>query len=491
MSNFLTESFLFSFCLKSTCLIENSLALDGRRTAPSRKMIASSDNIKHMELPHIISKLPDDDDDDKETEEHLNDEIRRKYMEKMHWIIHFDINETILVGDEVGGDTTDDCYNKILAKSAFCRMPTADSTAKYDYDSTSALRPTHWWDGTPIMLLEPEKDDRRKDQPITRHIPPLFTGWHWPKGCCPYYRTIYKERSKTFVKHHGAIYQPMYNKIVEQLAFEESRTNPEFRNILPAFFHTIYNLVHKQGKEHRPQLSIVFRTFGTDLPNIAQAMTAFAQGKHPHYPDFVHPEYELNVSQLYNARWTSVKDTATFNDNATEQHYQYQLYRLDDGTLAASGDRRVLDLFHDTSRKGYVYGIRDDYPMWKCHNWEPWAGKPVWITESTHHHHILFDDNIHNLPHDGIASVRRQVASPSNDLSLPSSLQNHTISTDKHSTGVFESLSGPEIQAMQGLHLVRVPTIEPILNINWFLEQIRKVQTAAISVRDKRSHLEM
>ena len=34
-------------------------------------------------------------------------------------MLHFDINETILIGDEAGGDTVDDCLNKIIAKSAF------------------------------------------------------------------------------------------------------------------------------------------------------------------------------------------------------------------------------------------------------------------------------------------------------------------------------------------------------------------------------------
>ena len=91
---------------------------------------------------------------------------------------------------------------------------------------------------------------------------------------------------------------------------------------------------------------------------------------------------------------------------------------------------------------------------------EPWAGKPVWKTGSNHHH-ILLDDNIHNLPHDGIASVRQKV---------------------EHKN-YFESLSGSEIQAMHGLHLIRVPTIEPIMNKDWFLEQIAKVQDAALRAR--------
>lgn len=33
-------------------------------------------------------------------------------------VLHFDVNETILIGDEAGGDSFDDTLNKALAKAA-------------------------------------------------------------------------------------------------------------------------------------------------------------------------------------------------------------------------------------------------------------------------------------------------------------------------------------------------------------------------------------
>jgi len=422
--------------------------------------------------------------DDPETDVSSNeDTLQKQDQQKVHWLVHFDINETILVGDEVGGDSVSDCYNKMIAKSAFVQIPRGegknegkeDQDFEYDYDNTSALKPTHWWDGSPINddPLKTQTDSKMNDDNNNndKEIPPLYTGWTWPKGCCPYYRTFYKRISKTFVDHHGSIYRPIHNQIVEKM----SPTNHDesiFRNILPAFFHTVYHLVHKnQNYKDGSPLTIVFRTFGTDLPHIAKAMTAFALGKHPEYPDFVHPEYELDTRRLYNAKW--VQDPGSSSND--RESFQYQLYRQEDGHMVASGDEQVLNLLHDTtSTTGYynVYGIRDDYNMWKNHNWEPWAGKPVWMTEypsssgdnaSHHHHHVLFDDNIHNLPHDGIASVRRRKPSAN-------------TSTDDH----YESLSGEEILKMHGLHLIRVPTIEPILNLDWFLQQLEKVQLSAL-----------
>lgn len=215
-------------------------------------------------------------------------------------------------------------------------------------------------------------------------------------------------------------------------------------------------------------MTLVFRTFGTDLPSIAAAMTAFAKGQHPDYPEFVHPEYELDIRRLYRAQWVRRPDPPGTATNHSE-YFQYQLFRHEDGVMVARGDQQVLDLLHDTSdNQHYVFGIQDDYEMWKNHHWEPWAGKPVWQTDQSNHHHILLDDNIHNLPHDGITSVRRPVKAFET-----------IVASESKDDAIFESLSGPEIQAMQGLHLIRVPTIEPILNEEWFLKQIEKVQAAA------------
>ena len=51
--------------------------------------------------------------------------LRRRVLaarrRRIRLALHFDVNETIMVGDPAGGDTFDDSLNKILAKSAFVR----------------------------------------------------------------------------------------------------------------------------------------------------------------------------------------------------------------------------------------------------------------------------------------------------------------------------------------------------------------------------------
>jgi hypothetical protein len=149
--------------------------------------------------------------------------------------------------------------------------------------------------------------------------------------------------------------------------------------------------------------------------------------------------------------------------------------------LVASGDAEILDLF----KEGSVFGIRDDYNYWKSNQWNPTAGKPIWVrnydesksnnnkhdennnvekeTEKDHNitsidHHILFDDNIHNLHNDGIACVRKEL--PQDD-------------DDENSGAVsFDTVDGANIDSYHGVNLIRVPTVEPVLDPHWYIQQI-------------------
>jgi hypothetical protein len=348
--------------------------------------------------------------------------LAKQKQHQTHLVVHFDINETVLVGDDAGGDTREDSLNKIIAKSAFCKIPAGSSELGKSMDDSDPIVPTHWWDGSVIGE--------------TNEAPPLYTGWNWPDGCCPYYRTAFKKRSKIFVEDdHGKPYAPLYHEMERLVAFNHPRDGglPDIlSHLIPALFESIQTLTQ------RPQpVRFVFRTFGTDLPEIADAVSAFSRGQHPDYPDFCHPNLELPRDLLYRGRWT--KDSI------------YQLLQYDDPTtVVASGDAAIIKFLESKP----MCGINDDYEFWAANEWEPWAGKPVWVsTSSPQEHHILLDDNIHNIENDSIASVRREQAD-----------------------GTYEFLTGSEIQDMQGLHLIRVPTIEPILNRDWFVEQLDKAQ---------------
>ena len=169
---------------------------------------------------------------------------------------------------------------------------------------------------------------------------------------------------------------------------------------------------------------------------IAKAITCFARGQHPDYLDFHCEELLLDGSNLFRGRW---------NDQNV-----YQLWTHDGDTLLASGGHAILEFISTKP----CCGIQDDYDFWAAHKCAPWAGKPVWVPQDRSVHHVLLDDNIHPLEYDGIASVHEQ----------------------QTTNGDYRTLSGTEILEQQGIHLIRVPTIEPILNDQWFIDQLDRAQ---------------
>jgi hypothetical protein len=371
-----------------------------------------------------------------------------------HLVVHFDINETVLVGDDAGGDTREDSLNKILAKSAFVRIPTtgddeAPQLLGKSMDDDDQVVPTHWWDGSLI------------GDAVMKSPPPLYTGWNWPPGCCPYYRTAFKKRAKQFVQTaDGKPYEALYHEMERLIAFPQDDTAvelpPILSHLLPALFHTLQTM----RSSDQPRVTFCFRTFGSDLPEIADAVTAFACGQHPSHPGQLQPELELPRTKLVRGRWKTIPTTESSSSKPT---MLYQLLDYHDDTIVvASGDDEIVQFLESN----IMCGIQDDYEFWAANEWEPWAGKPVWVPSKEQIQHVLLDDNIHNLPNDSIASVRRQQQNGGDNNN----------NNDLSST-TYETLSGPEIQEMQGLHLIRVPTIEPILNLNWFVEQLGLAQS--------------
>jgi hypothetical protein len=473
-------------------------------------------------LPKIISSLDSiicTKDEEMTANENENDSIKilpscsipsksASLCPNRHLVLHFDINETILVGDDAGGDTVEDCLNKIIAKSAFVQI----STHYEPGTPTRDVIPTHWWDGTPIILTSKEEGEeeqklqqqqqQQQTQPASSTIappsppislpPPLYTGWEWPKNTCPYYRSANKNKAKTFTQPNGdgSCYRPLYDHLEKQLSKinchsdsqlqslnddkknKKSKSHP-FCRMLPSFFHTLVKL-----QKDEIDYTLVLRTFGTDLDDIASALTDFANGKHPLFPNFREPKLVLGKDKMFKGRWRKSSDNIHCHDDGhddkskdTADSSVYDLYPWDYtenendnidnkfDNVVASGDDQVLQIMQQAT----VCGIQDDYNHWDKNNNAPWSGKPVWI-DSLHqkqkvqskpedmkqsYHHLFFDDNIHNDANDSIVAVRAM------------SENNKWI-----------SLSGMQTIEEQGKYLFRVPTVQVIVDNDWFYRQI-------------------
>jgi len=432
---------------------QSIFALSKRRS--SLKMSGSSPSPSPLSK-WIVSSLHSDDENKDD-----NDMGENASLPLTHLFLHFDINETILLGDNAGGDSRHESTQKMLAKSSFCRMPETENNDDNEHDwlrleNTKNLEPTKWWDGQEIGR--------------EHSLPKLYTGWKWPKNCCPYYRTAYKKQAKSFVENHQ-IYLPVLEACEAAISVKGRKLHHK-DTILPAFYETLHHLIITSSTDSsnskKPPFTIIFRTFGSDLAEISSVVTTFAKGEHPRYPDVNFPSLCLSEDRLYQGRWKVIPD-----DNSDTIRLIYQLWKYhDESQLVASGEDEILDLL----KEGSIFGIRDDYNFWKGNLFNAIGGKPIWIrnyddTEFNNDkpdgnnneednifidHHILFDDNIHNLRHEGIACVRKEL--PGDD--------------DNSEAMSFETVDGANIDLYHGVHLVRVPTVEPVLNPRWYIQQI-------------------
>jgi hypothetical protein len=359
-------------------------------------------------------------------------------------VLHFDVNETILLVDEAGGDTFEDCLNKIICKTALVNK---------ELDSNGL--PTLWADNQPINTKTP---------------PPLCTDWLWPEGATSYYRAgIHaKEKAKKFTEHGypGAQYRSLYKELENAVRWNRTTSffdDNEMKNetelisppdprlshdgvhhfLLPAFFKTITEL-KKRGRS----FAIVIRTFGTDVEDVVNALQAFSEGKHlTKFQPVVH-EMSQGKDNIYMGQYS--RDTGKFQ--LTKKKHttgkDEAIIITDEGEINCilQGDRDGISCVACT----------DDYQWWRSNNYSPSHGKPLYLTtEDDNYLPIFFDDNIHNDPNDSIVAIRQRTSV--NDVS-------------------FSPLSGAETVSMQFKHLIKVPTVAPILNENYFLEQIEKCE---------------
>jgi len=71
-------------------------------------MKITNDGLRPGSIPDIISQLPS-----QSTPSPPIDVESILSSSNSKLVLHFDINETILIGDEAGGDSVEDCLNKV------------------------------------------------------------------------------------------------------------------------------------------------------------------------------------------------------------------------------------------------------------------------------------------------------------------------------------------------------------------------------------------
>eukprot|EP01062_Namystynia_karyoxenos_P070156 TRINITY_DN65538_c0_g1_i1.p1 TRINITY_DN65538_c0_g1~~TRINITY_DN65538_c0_g1_i1.p1 ORF type:complete len:408 (+),score=122.60 TRINITY_DN65538_c0_g1_i1:83-1225(+) len=366
--------------------------------------------------------------------------------QKTRLVLHFDINETIMVGDPSTGQTFADSLNNLLAKATCVRrMPGGDY---------------QWHDGTPLSVT--------KDPAV--QPPPLHLGFGPPPEHDWYYFAFRGADTppNRFADdgQPGAAFRPLRDQLEEQARWKHAPHPHLEKNgkhfLLPAFFRCICELSRQER-----DFAVVIRTMGQDIPEVAACIDAFSRGEHADFPPAA-----AGGAERMRSFATSAENSAWALQRARPGELASPITMKRFATIPAadvSPDLEVLeevsdeDSMADRVARGPIIAVRDQYSFWSSHNFSPAAGKPVWVTVDDHtEHHIIFDDNIHDKSDDSIAGIRAR-----STRGAP-----------------WRHLSGDALRRLQGVHLVRVHACEVIRDQDYFLKRIEDCEAKLRRMRE-------
>eukprot|EP00928_Gymnodinium_smaydae_P065710 TRINITY_DN48804_c0_g1_i1.p1 TRINITY_DN48804_c0_g1~~TRINITY_DN48804_c0_g1_i1.p1 ORF type:complete len:417 (-),score=90.82 TRINITY_DN48804_c0_g1_i1:36-1223(-) len=362
-------------------------------------------------------------------------------------VLHFDVNETIMIGDPVAGIDFTASLNNVISKVAILR---GDAGGEGAYA---------WHDGSP---LDPAA--RQSAGPDSAAPPPLLTDFRLPAGCRRFFETFRRDPkwpSARFTEAGmpGELYRPVFSECWDKLQWrhapqEELAVEGRHR-FLPAFFHALRELL-KAGRN----VTVVIRTFGTDLPDVAAALRAFAEGRHPDFPamsdnDELSRFFVSDGNALWGLRRLDRRELQgpialrRYTENLSAEGFGADLGAVDGLTFEEDVEEAAIATLFRSKR---ALGIRDDYHFWRGQGYKPQAGKPLWVTVGDSSvHHIFFDDNIHNKVDDSIVAIRAR----------------------RTPDGEFRSVSGDVTRQLEGVLLVKAQPTEAIRDRDYFLRKIR------------------
>lgn len=141
-------------------------------------------------------------------------------------ILHFDVNETIMLGDPAGGDTFEESINKCICKNAYIKKKNgmAEGVGNHQWDGYT------WHDGSPFNVQQRDLENH----PLP---PPLITSFDMggdPDNICVYKTSDLKALyAKSFTEGDspGIIYRDLYEQI------EKAMRIPEGFDIDPRLTH--------------------------------------------------------------------------------------------------------------------------------------------------------------------------------------------------------------------------------------------------------------
>ncbi|XP_061474841.1 uncharacterized protein LOC133380810 isoform X2 [Rhineura floridana] len=259
---------------------------------------------------------------------------------KRKLVLHIDLNNTILVSDAITGQDPRAALNYFLSTVTWGKI---SPTGEWQWLSESpSLHPP--CQGAVSFYSQYGRNTKFTDVPLGRQFYDLH------------------RRHLGLLEWQG---QP------HPLLSSQDEQAKHYHLVLPSFFHLLESL-HQEKR----RFAVVFRTFGTDLPRVLQAVRCALEGEHPCFPALrdISLPVDLSPGKIRCSK-RKVVVTQGVERLSTED-----------------GDRRMHLYF--SSREG-LCGFQDHFGWWAKNEFSSQGGKPLWIDPyDASVHHICIDDNI-------------------------------------------------------------------------------------------------
>eukprot|EP00761_Pharyngomonas_kirbyi_P013535 gb/GECH01013564.1/.p1 GENE.gb/GECH01013564.1/~~gb/GECH01013564.1/.p1 ORF type:complete len:416 (+),score=76.97 gb/GECH01013564.1/:1-1248(+) len=399
--------------------------------------------------------------------------------QKPKFILSFDVNQTILARDPAASLNVTQTINSILAKS--CVGVISRKCLNYIHNNNDNLSNNdiesllYQWKS---LKTENINTNMKKDDVII-----TFQGFleklysfkrKGPRNEAASYNNQIRSK-KNYYKGRftdpgfpGDMFRDEYNDMLNALTRKNPSSEDPYYFIIPSFFDTIIYL-HENGFHFK----IVFRTFGIDLPNVIQEFNEFCTGEHPDYPHIRFdgsngsPDFRIQsataVGAFYRNDGTNILAVGTMQQPELSQGERFYLdednsFRVCRSETEISSPysecgtdicliNNILDIhqyiLHSSNQ---VLALRDYYPWWNASGEAAQQGKiHVIDVDDDHTISLFFDDNIKNQGSKNIVDIRNV---DGNRLSV----------SDFYDSALF-----------------RVVTCDAILNRNYFIDIIKRV----------------
>lgn len=362
--------------------------------------------------------------------------LGRKDPPVRHLVLHFDVNQTIVLNDTVKNQTVSDVINYLLAEEAWGFEEYSESGARWVAMGEA---------GECLMVDRPSGS-------ITylEYLEKVHPG-----------RAGKKRREQlagrfTEIGAPGEILREVYQKLFN-LALPAGGDASAIC-VLPAFYHFLVEL-----RRRSRTFSVVFRSFGEDLPNLVEDFNAFCEGRKEgflgvHF-DGTGGSPDLRMTPMNTGSWFRAENdfvglvwgdtdletelVAHFKDQkepplegaGSLEDFVAKENAKEDGRITklrcTTGLLAVSEELRKRTDAPCGMALREYYPLWAKHDRHGATGKMVmvWRMDETRHD-ILFDDNIkEDGEHAGIADTVDVGTGRGGHrrLSLPYALRYHLV----------------------------------------------------------------